>query len=58
MPKGAENLIEIKIAEPTKADEANTAKNQLADQITKIDKQIRNLKNDDEQSDWFSLLPR
>jgi hypothetical protein len=25
------------------------AKNQLADQITKIDKQIRNLKNDDEQ---------
>ena len=49
LPRGAENLIEIKIAEPTKADEANTAKNQLADQITKIDKQIRNLKNDDEQ---------
>lgn len=49
LPKNPGDVVVITIAAPNRNDQANALKNQLAGQITKLDKEIRNLKNNDEQ---------
>lgn len=49
LPKNPSDVVDITIAAPTRNDQANTMKNKLANQITKIDKEILNLKSSDEQ---------
>lgn len=49
LPKNPTDVVDITIAIPTRNDQANAMKNKLANQISKIDKDIRNLKSSDEQ---------